>query len=292
MVSSYNISQVLKEAERVLAEGGIADAARNAQLLLQYQLKIDTASLIAHGRDEVCSGDLAQYSALVSRRLAREPLQYITRTSEFWSLEFYVDPRVLIPRPETEHIVEEVLKDFTDKNKNLSIVDVGVGSGCLSIALAKEYPRAKIYATDIEPGPLEVAAINSSRHNVTGRVNLLKGRTLAPVIELKSPKAFNIIISNPPYISQQEAEGLEPEVIKAEPRKALVSGPTGLEVYHELIEQMSEALRKNGYFYLEVGAGQAETVARMVQQRKELALQRVVADLQGIPRVIVGSREK
>ena len=292
MAKSYNISQVLKEAERVLEEGDIAEAARNAQLLLQHQLRMDTASLITNAKEEVSSGDLAQYSALISRRLKREPLQYITRSAEFWSLDFYVDQRVLIPRPETEHIIEEVIRDFPDKSKNLSIVDVGVGSGCISISLATEYPRAKVFAIDSEPGPLEVSAINSSRHNVTGRVNLLKGHILEPAIELKSPKAFNIVVSNPPYISEDEATDLEPEVIKAEPKKALVSGKTGYEVYSELVGSLPKALRKKGFFYLEVGAGQADKVCAMIEEIEELKILRVVKDLQNIPRVIVGCREK
>lgn len=262
MTKSYTISQVLKEAERVLSEGDIPEAGRNAQLLLQYQLKLDTAALIANGNDEIPDSELAQYSALVSRRLQREPLQYITRTSEFWSLEFYVDQRVLIPRPETEHIIEEMQKDFTESDKNVSIVDVGVGSGCLSIAIAKEYPRARLFSIDTEPGALEVAAINCSRHNLTGRVKLMKGRTLVPAIKLKSPKAFNIVVSNPPYISEKEAEELEPEVIKAEPRKALVSGPTGLEVYQELIDSMPTALRKKDIFIWKSGQARLKTSAK------------------------------
>jgi release factor glutamine methyltransferase len=292
MAKSYNISQVLKEAERVLTEGGISEAARNALLLLQYQLKMDTASLIANSKERVSSGDLAQYSALVSRRLQREPIQYITRSSEFWGLDFYVDQRVLIPRPETEHIIEEVMKDYPDTSKNLSIVDVGVGSGCISISLAKEYPRAKLFAIDSEAGPLEIAAINSSRHNVTSRINLLKGHILEPAIALKSPKAFNIVVSNPPYIAESEIKNLEPEVIDAEPKKALVSGPTGYEMYQELVESLPKALRKKGYFYLEIGAGQSKEICSMIDDIVELEIQRVVNDLQDIPRVIVGSREK
>jgi release factor glutamine methyltransferase len=258
---------------------------------MQYLFKIETAELISR-HEEIMSEDLlAQYSALVRRRLRREPLQYITRRTEFWSLEFYVDQRVLIPRPESEHILEAVLADHEDKKKPYAVADIGAGSGCIGIALAVELGRAKVFGVDVDPGALEVATINASRHNVSNRVTFYRGNLLTPLRHLSSPKGFNIIVSNPPYISEMEAQELEPEVIKAEPYGALISGPTGLEVYEKLIPQLAPMLRKEGRFYLEIGMGQESEVRRLIGAGEGLAYQRTVPDLAGIPRIIVGTRQ-
>ena len=286
----YSIRQVINRADEVFKENYIDASDLNARVLMEHLLKIDTAELISR-HEEVISDDLlAQYSALVRRRLRREPLQYITRRTEFWSLEFYVDQRVLIPRPESEHIVEAVLADHEDRKKPYAIADIGTGSGCIGIALAVELGRAKVFGVDVDPGALEVATINASRHNVSNRVTFYRGNLLAPLRDLSSPKGFNIIVSNPPYISEMEARELEPEVIKAEPYGALISGPTGLEVYEKFIPQISHMLRKDGRFYLEIGMGQESEVRGLISKEQGLVYERTVPDLAGIPRVVAGTR--
>jgi release factor glutamine methyltransferase len=291
-MEEYSIQQVLERAEKVMRENYIRDAERDAQLLMLYHLKIEMAELITRLGEIMLADDLAQFSALIQRRLRREPLQYIMRKADFWDLSLYVDQRVLIPRPETEHIIEAILADYPEKTKSLSIVDVGTGSGCLSVALANEYKKAKVYSIDIDPGALEVATINASRGNVINRTTLLEGDLLEPLDSIESPRTFHIIVSNPPYISMDEARELEPEVIKSEPLKALVAGKTGLEVYTRLIAQLAGRLRKKGRFYLEVGAGQDGPVRRMVEDDGGLIYLRTVPDLQGIGRVVIGERRK
>lgn len=288
----FTISRVLDRAREVFKENFIRDPERNAQLLLQHMLKIDTAELIGKMNDEMSMDQVTVFSALVKRRLRREPLQYITRRAEFWSLNLYVDQRVLIPRPESEHIIEAVLDDFPERNKTTAIVDVGTGSGCLSVALATEFSKSKVFAIDLDPGALEVATINASRINVSNKVTFLRGDLLTPLKSVKSPRNYHIIVSNPPYISKTEEKSLEPEVIKAEPKKALVAGNTGYEVYARLIPQLSSYLKKDGLFYLEIGEGQERTVKKMIDDENELSYVRTVEDLQSIPRVVVGTRRR
>lgn len=290
--NQYTYQQVIDRAEKVMSENFIRDAERDAQLLMMHLLKNEMADLIGMAAELMPVDELAQYSALIQRRLRREPLQYITRRADFWDMSFYVDQRVLIPRPETEHIVEAVMEDYPEDTKALSMVDVGTGSGCLTVTLAKQYKKAKLYSIDIDPGALEVAAINASRGNVTNRVNLLHGDLLEPLDTIESPRTFHIIVSNPPYISLEEARELEPEVIKAEPLKALVAGKTGLEVYARMIPKLAGRLRKNGRFYLEVGKDQDGPVRRMVEDDDGVNYLRTVRDLQGIGRVVIGERRK
>lgn len=287
---SHTIREVIDEAARVLREHGIGEAERNSRLLMQHVLKLENADLISKGGETMAGEHLAIYSALLRRRLGHEPLQYITRRAEFWGLEFYVDSRVLIPRPETEHIVEAVLADYPERMRTWAIADIGCGSGCLTVALAHEFSRARLFAVDSESGPMEVTAINASRHNVANRTKLLRGDLLEPLAAVQSPRGMHIIVSNPPYIAADDLPHLQPEVSRAEPRKALVGGRTGLEIYQRLIPQLSRCLRRGGRFYLECGAGQADAVRALLEAQKELRWDRTVPDLAGIPRVVVGYR--
>lgn len=289
-VADPTIAEAVDTAAKLLEEQGIAEGRRTAQLLMMHLLKIEMAELLSRGKKRLTPDLQAPYSGLLNRRLRHEPLQYIISRAEFWSQEFYVDPRALIPRPETEHIAEEVLRDFPDKNSKLQIVDVGAGTGILAIILALEYPKARVIGVDLAHGALEVAAINVSRMNVSGRVELVHGDLLAPVIEKLGGGAADIIVSNPPYISLGEASSLAPEVIQAEPREALLAGPTGLEIFNRLVPQVAVALAPGGRFYLECGAGQAGDVKRIIDAEEAVKHLRAVPDLQGIERVVIGER--
>lgn len=287
---AHTIREVIDEAARVLRENGITEAENNSRLLMQHVLKLKNADLISRGGEPLAGEQLAVYTALLRRRIGHEPLQYITRRAEFWGLEFYVDSRVLIPRPETEHIVEAVLADYPERMRTWAIADIGCGSGCLTVALASEFTRARLFAVDSESGPMEVTAINISRHNVANRTKLLRGDLLEPLAELQSPRGMHIIVSNPPYIAAEDLRHLQPEVNRAEPRKALLGGRTGLEVFQRLVPKLARSLRRGGRFYLECGAGQAEEVRSLIEAEKELRWHRTVPDLAGIPRVVVGYR--
>jgi len=242
---------------------------------MMHLLKIEMAELISRGGEELSADLQAQYSGFIHRRLQREPLQYITRRADFWSREFYVDPRAPIPRPETEHIIEEVQGDFPDKQAKLTIADVGVGSGILAVVMALEFPKAKVFGIDRAPGALEVATINSSRLNVSDRFKLMQGDLLEPLIRTLGPGSLNVIVSNPPYINDKEAADLAP----------------GLEVFKRLVPQVALMLAPGGRLYLECGSGQAEDVAALIGAQEPLAHLRTVADLQGIGRVIVGEKK-
>jgi release factor glutamine methyltransferase len=292
MPEAVTIAQAVHAAAEFLEKNGIKEGRRNADLLMMHLLEVEMADLVSRGSEELSTELQAQYVGLVNRRLNHEPLQYITKRAEFWSLDFYIDPRAPIPRPETEHIVEEVLKDHPNRNEKLKVVDVGTGSGILAVVLAHEFPKSTVYALDLEPGALEVAAINASRHNVSGRMKLLRGDLLAPVASEIGIDGADILVSNPPYISDKEAQGLEPEVIKAEPRRALVAGPSGLEIFRRLIPQAAVLLKPGGRLYLECGAKQAGHLEVIVSKESSLEHVRTVKDLQGIPRIIVGRKRE
>ena len=218
-----------------------------AELLLIQALDRDRVWLYSHADDAIDRAAAEKYFALLARRAAGEPTQYLTGKQEFWGLEFDVTPAVLIPRPETEHVVEVALERLGPAgiqidmktgapNPRLRIADVGTGSGCLAIALAHELPHAEIFATDISAAALHVARRNGARHRVDDRVhfvetNLLEGLSLSPLVPARSPKLFDLIVSNPPYVARNDAASLEREVREHEPEAALFGGPTGIEMY-------------------------------------------------------------
>jgi len=290
-LDQLTIAGAVESAAELLEENAVEESRRTAQLLMMHLLKIEMAELISRGGEELSADLQAQYSGFIHRRLQREPLQYITRRADFWSREFYVDPRAPIPRPETEHIIEEVQGDFPDKQAKLTIADVGVGSGILAVVMALEFPKAKVFGIDRAPGALEVATINSSRLNVSDRFKLMQGDLLEPLIRTLGPGSLNVIVSNPPYINDKEAADLAPEIISFEPKDALIAGPTGLEVFKRLVPQVALMLAPGGRLYLECGSGQAEDVAALIGAQEPLAHLRTVADLQGIGRVIVGEKK-
>lgn len=292
MGQAYTIGGVVEEAARHLKKNGIEEAKRTAQLLMQHILKVEMAELLSRSRDELSPDLFAQYSGLIRRRLSHEPLQYITRRVEFWSLSFHIDPRAAIPRPETEHVVEQVLADFSDKDEPLKIVDVGTGSGVLAIALAMEFPKAQVFGVDIDSGALEVAEINSSRLSVADRVTMLRNDLLAGKPNQLEPDSFDVIVSNPPYISEAEIDTLAPQVARAEPRRALVAGATGLEIYRRLIPQAEEYLVTGGRLYMECGAGRAEAVKRLIEESGSMTHVRTAKDLRKVPRVVVGRKRR
>lgn len=290
MSKEYTYDEVVREASAAFERAGLENCMRDAQLLMLHLLKIEMAQLISQNNKIMPANLIAQFSALVKRRLNREPLQYITKRADFWDIPLYVDPRVLVPRPETEHIIEEVLLDFKNTDRAFSVVDVGTGSGCLAITLAREYSRSKVFAIDIDKGALEVAAINASRQNVLNRVTFLNGSLLEPLNQVKTPKTFNAIVANLPYIAEDDVHTLQPEVIKYEPWKSLISGEDGLDDYRELIPTISARLRRKGRAYLEIGQGQQDAVIALIEKDEGLRYVKTALDLQKIPRVIIAER--
>jgi len=261
-----------------------ADAARDAALLLRHALGISHAAQLADPERALTPAQQAAFDALVQRRLANEPIQYITGEQEFYGLALGVTPAVLIPRPETEQLVEAVLAEL-DPTQPLRILDVGTGSGAIAIALAHHLPRAHVTAVDLSAAALEVAASNAARHRLADRIRFVASDLLDALPPGELP--FDVIVSNPPYVPTADRGSLHPQVRDHEPAAALFAGTDGLDVYRRLIPQARAALRPNGILALEIGQGQREAVAALLADWNEL---RFLDDLQQIPRIVLARR--
>jgi release factor glutamine methyltransferase len=256
-------------------------ARRDAELLLLSLIHRDRAFLIAHPHDTLTAEGAVRYYALVERRLAGEPIQYILGETEFYGLPFHVNHNVLIPRPETEHLVEKVIS-LAANFERPRIVDVGTGSGAIAVALAHRLPDATVTATDISPVALDLARQNAERNSVATRIRFKSGDLLAPVAAEK----FEIVVSNPPYVSSDDRASLDVEVREYEPSLALFAGVDGLDIYRRLIPAAWAVLVPGGFVALEIGQGQASGVAALLAESGFEQIE-FIPDLQGIDRVAV-----
>ena len=247
-----------------------------------FTLDCDRAYLYAHPEREVTADELARYEEALVRRARGIPAQYITGHQEFWGLDLIVSPAVLVPRPETEHVVEAVL-ELARGDRSLRIVDVGTGSGAIALALAKELPTAEIHATDISREALEMAHANAARHQLNSRIEFHHGDLLEGLPACQ----FDFVVSNPPYVGESEEDEVQLEVRKYEPRNAVFAGPTGLEVIERLIPQAHKALRSGGWLVFEISGTIAEGVGRLLAEWNDVQISN---DLQGIARVARGRK--
>jgi release factor glutamine methyltransferase len=259
-------------------------AYRDAELLLLHTLQIPRVSLIAHPDRDLSPDQHALYQIAISRRLQLEPIQYITGEQEFYGLHLQVSPAVLIPRPETEHLVEAVLS-LLATNQPLKLADIGTGSGAIAIALAVHLPLAQITALDLSTKALGVAASNAREHNVANRIDFLESDLLAAVDH--PTEIFDAIVSNPPYIPESDRSSLHPQVRDHEPTTALFAGETGLDIYRRLIPQALSALKPSGLLALEIGHGQREPLIRLLSGWNDISF---INDLQQIPRVALARK--
>jgi release factor glutamine methyltransferase len=278
-----SLRHYLEQGESVLKGGPHPERARrDAELLLMHSLKRSRAWLITH-YDESLADDLSvSYAELFKRRCKGEPIQYITGEAEFYGLPFRVTPDVLIPRPETEHLVEKVI-ELTSGFVAPRIVDVGTGSGAIAVALAQKLPHAFITATDLSSRALKVAEENAKRNGVS--IRFLAGDLLAPV----EGERFEIIVSNPPYVAIADQDSLDVEVREYEPALALFAGDDGLDVYRRLIPAAFDTLVQGGFVALEIGYGQSTAVGDLLA-RTGFECVEFVPDLQGILRVACAQR--
>lgn len=253
-------------------------ARRDAELLLLHLIGKSRAWLLAHAEEEFGGCTAVRYASLVERRLAGEPVQHITGEVEFFGLPFRVSPDVLIPRPETEHLVEAAI-EITGGSDVATIVDVGTGSGAIAIALAHALKSNRITATDLSPTALSIARDNGERNGVN--VRFLEGDLLEPVAR----ESFSLVVSNPPYIAEIDRPSLSVEVRQYEPEMALFAGPEGLDIYRRLIPQAFSRLCLGGHILLEIGYGQAQAVCALLEQSGFFDV-RSHSDLQGVPRVL------
>jgi len=279
---SWTVLKILRWTADYFRGKQIESARLDAELLLSATLEMDRVTLYVNFERPLNADELSSYREKVQRRASREPIQYILAETEFWSLPFNVNPAVLIPRADTEVLVEEVLKKM---DGCCSVLDIGTGSGAIAIALAHEMPEIYVTAIDCSEAALEVARGNARRNGVEDRVACLAG-------DLKSLPAgpFDVIVSNPPYIPSRDWEQLMPEVRDHEPRLALDGGDDGLEAYRRIAVQAVQVLSPDGWLLVEVGIGQATVVSALfrvagltdVTQRDDYA---------GIPRVVTGRKQ-
>ncbi len=308
------LKNALNSAIDRLTSARVPSPRMNAELLIMFTLVCDRAYLYAHPERELTSDEIRRYDEALSRRATGVPAQYITGHQEFWGLDLIVSPAVLIPRPETEHVVEAVLdlvsgdvsrqsqKQSQRQSQNqeprtgvsaphglwlphtLRIVDVGTGSGAIALALARELPTAEIHATDISADALEVALANAARHQLGSRIEFHQTDLLGGL-----PGEFDFVISNPPYVGESEEETVQLEVRKFEPRNAVFAGPTGLEVIERLIPQAHAALEPGGRLVFEISGTIAARVRGLLSDWDELAIRN---DLQGIARVAMAKKPR
>lgn len=282
MVDKYSIADVLKDASRMLESAGVPEARREAGSLLSFVLGKDRTFLISHADDQVDEDSLEQMREFVERRAAGEPLQYITGVQDFFGREFRVTPDVLIPRPETELLVEAALELTT--NKDALICDVGTGSGCIAISLLCEMPRARAVAVDKSAAALEIAKLNAAKQAVADRSVFV----VSDCFDALNPNEhqFDLIVSNPPYVSASALPGLQREVRDHEPLVALSPGPDGLSVIRRLLAEAPFYLKPNGHLLMEIGFDQGERVRDLIDEAVWKLLE-VRPDLQSIPRIVV-----
>lgn len=264
------------------------DARRDAELLLCRTAQKDRAWLLARMQAAADPAILATFDKAVERRSRREPLQYITGVQEFWGLEFSVTPDVLVPRPETELVVEQALRIIrTGGIKTPLIIDLCTGSGCIAACLAKEVPDARVFATDVSPKALGVARENARRHSVSERIRFLEGDLFAPLDELDIRGRVDVITTNPPYVGLGDRAALQPEVRDFEPPQALFAGPVGTEIIEQIVSISPSFLRPGGSLIMEIGFGQADAVKKIIEADGRYHDIEIRKDLAGIERVIV-----
>ena len=260
----------------------------NAELLMMFTLSRDRAYLFAHPEHELTPEEQSRYEAALAERSHGVPAQYITGHQEFWGMDLIVTPAVLIPRPETEHVIETVLElqasSVGRQASGMRIVDVGTGSGCIALALAKELPNAETHATDISHAALEVARANAARNQLEHRVRFHQTDLLEGL-----PGAFDFVVSNPPYVGESEEDTVQLQVRKFEPRNAVFAGPKGTEVISRLILQARAALRPEGWLVMEISGTIAEEVRKLSEGWQNVQIR---PDLQSIPRVVMAQKPK
>jgi release factor glutamine methyltransferase len=281
---AVQIKQSLSAAITRLTADRVPSPRLNAESLLMFTLSCDRAYLFAHPERELSADEQIRYESALAERARGVPAQYITGHQEFWGMDLIVSPAVLIPRPETEHVIEAVIAGMKPEARSrtpeaLRIVDVGTGSGAIALALAKEFPHAEIHATDISAPALEIAHANAARHQLESRIHFHRG----DLLEGLNPGTFDFVVSNPPYVGESEEDQVQLEVRKFEPRNAVFSGPTGLELIERLIPQAHIALTPGGWLVMEISGTIVEAVKHFLRDWDDV---RVIRDLQSIPRVV------
>jgi release factor glutamine methyltransferase len=298
-----SVRSLLKQGMDQLRAANVPSHTLAAELLLLHATSQNRTWLYSHPEEVLADSVAEAYFGLLARRASGVPTQHLRGKQEFWDIEFEVTPDVLIPRPETEHLIEVALDRLAVREiragrqprlngENVTLLDIGTGSGCIAIALAKELSVAAVYATDISTPALEVARRNAARHGLSDRIQFLESDLLAVFQSsggLPPRMRFDLIVSNPPYISLREADSLPIEVREHEPRAALFGGVEGYELYGALIPQAAQYLNAGGLLVLELGYNSLSAVEPLLD-RPNWSNVAITGDLAGIPRVISAER--
>jgi release factor glutamine methyltransferase len=281
------LKQAVESAYKLFLESDVPSPRLNAELLLLFVLSRERAYLYAHPERELTPDEQSNFDEVIRERARGCPTQYITGHQEFWGLDLLVSPAVLIPRPETEHVVETVLelvKEYPfDGPGRLKLVDVGTGSGCIALALASELPHAEIHACDISEEALEIARVNAARLALGGKVLFRK----SDLLSVYAGEHFDFVISNPPYVGECDADKVQKQVREFEPKVAVFSGREGMEIYRRLVPQAHKHLRPGGWLVAEIGYSEEDNVRNLLAGWAEI---QVTPDLQGIPRVVAARK--
>lgn len=291
---TWDIKGILKTTSDYLEEKEVLDPRLNAEILLSHQLNIDRITLYLHFDKPLTQDEVDGYRSLIRRLVDHEPVQYITGKQEFWSLDFAVGPSVLIPRPETEILVELALEKSRNmpccKEGKIKILDLGTGSGALAVSIAKEMPEASLWATDISTEALKTARINAVAHDVSEKITFCQGNMWEPVI--REGTSFDLIISNPPYVSDDEYPGLPAEVRDHEPRVALCGHSKGMFYIEKIIVEGWRHLNEGGYLMLEMDPRQTEAALQLVDRVGKYENGTRVKDYSRRHRVVTAQRGK
>lgn len=283
------ITQAIDKGASELRASGVENERRTAGVLLAHVLGVDRTHLLIRSDEKISESHYNNYLRLIERRAAGEPLQYITGHQEFYGLDFCVTPAVLIPRPETEFLVQRIIKLAGDLAKSPLIVDIGTGSGCIAVAVAVNVPHARVIATDASVAALEVARMNAARHGVARKIEFFPGDLLEPLGIHHLQNSVDLLASNPPYVNEGTPELMQREVRDWEPRDALFGGVDGLDFYRRLLVDSAQYVKPGGSVVFEIGFGQLDAVCKMIDGAV-WKLVDVTADLQGIPRTITACK--
>lgn len=277
---TISIAEAILQGSHQLRKAGVPEARREAGSLLAFVLAKDRTFILAHADDAISEDEVRRFQAMLDSRAQGKPAQYIMGRQEFYGLEFEVTPDVLIPRPETELLVETALK-LSSKDGDVCICDVGTGSGCIVVTLLRQLPFARAVALDVSPAALEVGKRNAARHSVSDRVKFV----LSDCFESLDQQSFDMIVSNPPYVAEGAVATLQREVRDHEPRVALTAGGDGLDVIRRLVEGATSFLKPGGYLLFEIGFDQHAAVGELIDS-ETWELLNIHQDLQGIPRTV------
>jgi len=278
-----NLAQALQQYASILSMNGIDDSYIEARMLLSHATNLSPVQIYTEPQQMLSRKEVGKLQDLVDRRLKHEPAAYILKHREFYGINFYVDSRVLIPRPETELLVDTALEFASNRScitRPLLAADIGTGSGAIAISLALNIPGIRVYAIDISPSALEVARLNCEYHRVSEQVTILSGNLLQPL-----PEPVDLVVANLPYIKNSELPGLSPEIAKFEPRMALDGGKSGLECIRQLLQQVKRKINAGGCLLLEIGQNQEKEVSRLINSCLNEVNFRFIADFNGIKRV-------